>query len=149
MEGMQFPLRLYGTFTHEYLMEQTGKVYNGIGSYNDSTFGVPMPHYTANLEAAAMRGNHSLIATVRFIPAMDLQVPNPATNGGTQSFPFTTVDLLYRYQMPWFKNSSVTAAVLNVTNQDPPIAGGALTTVFSDTYFILGRVFRVGAEFKF
>jgi len=147
--GMQFPIRLYGTFTHEYLLQQAGINYNGVGSYNDSTFGVPMPHYTANLEASAILGNHSLMATVRFIPAMDLQVPNPATNGGTQSFAFTTLDLLYRYQLPWSKASSVTAAVLNVTNEDSPIAGGSQLTVFNNTYNFLGRVFRVGAEYKF
>jgi hypothetical protein len=147
--GLQFPLRLYGTFTNEYLMQQGGVLYDGVGSYNDSTFGVPIPHYTANLEAGVVRGDHSLLATLRVIPAMHLQVPNPAVNAGTQSYTFTTLDLLYRYQLPWSKGSSVTAAIMNVTDEQDPIAGGSQLTSFVDTYNFLGRVFRLGVEYKF
>src|SRR5262249_23259534 len=93
---LQFPLRLFGTFTRNYVMQQSGVLYHGVGKYNDSTFGVPMPRYTANLMAGVMGGPHSLLATVRYLPAMTLQVPNPATNAGTQSMSFTTIDLLYR-----------------------------------------------------
>jgi hypothetical protein len=147
--GLQFPLRLYGTYTHEYLMQQGGVLYNGVGKYNDSTFGVPIPHYTANLQVGVIGGNHSLLATVRYLPPMTLQVPNPATNAGTQSFSFTTLDLLYRYQMPWNSASSVTAAIMNVTNAEDPIAGGSQLTTFPNTYNFLGRVFRVGVDYKF
>ncbi len=147
--GLQFPLRLYGTYTHEYLMQQGGVLYNGVGKYNDSTFGVPIPRYTANLQVGVISGNHSLLATVRYLPPMTLQVPNPATNAGTQSFSFTTLDLLYRYQMPWSSASSVTAAIMNVTNAEDPIAGGSQLTTFPNTYNFLGRVFRVGVDYKF
>jgi hypothetical protein len=147
--GLSYSLRLFGTFTREYLMSEGGVLYNGVGSYNDNTFGVPMPHYTANLQAGIIRGAHSLLATVSFIPAMDLQDPNPAINAGTQSKPFTTLDLLYRYELPWSNASSVTAAIMNVTNEQDPIAGGSQITTFSDTYNFLGRVFRVGVDYKF
>ena len=147
--GLQFPLRLYGTYTHEYLIQQGTTVYNGVGKYNDSTVGVPMPHWTGNLQASVIGGNHSLLATVRYIPPMTLQVPNPATNAGTQSFSFTTLDLLYRYQLPWSNGSSVTAAVMNVMGKDDPIAGGSQVTTFGNTYNFLGRVFRVGVDYKF
>lgn len=146
--GLQFPLHLYGTITHEYLMQQGNTIYNGIGSYNDSTVGVPMPHWTGNLEAGVMGGNHSLMATVRYIPPLTLQVPN-SSNAGTQSFSFTTLDLLYRYQLPWSNGSSVTAAVMNVFAKDDPIAGGSQITTFGNTYNFLGRVFRVGLDYKF
>ena len=96
-----------------------------------------------------MGGSHMLLATVRYIPGMRLQVPNPATNAGTQSFAFTTLDLLYRYQLPWSNGSSVTAAIMNVTGKDDPISGGSQLTVFNNTYNFLGRVFRVGVDYKF
>ena len=147
--GLQFPMHLYGTITHEYLMQQGNTIYNGVGSYNDSTVGVAMPHWTGNLEVGVLGGNHSLLATVRYIPPMTLQVPNPASNAGTQSFSFTTLDLLYRYQLPWSNGSSVTAAVMNVTNKDDPIAGGSQITTFGNTYNFLGRVFRVGVDYRF
>ncbi|HEY4212094.1 MAG TPA: TonB-dependent receptor [Steroidobacteraceae bacterium] len=147
--GLQFPIRLYGTYTHEYLIQQGSTVYNGVAKYNDSTVGVPMPHWTGNLQASVIGGNHSLLATVRYIPPMTLQVPNPATNAGTQSFSFTTLDLLYRYQLPWSNGSSVTAAVENVLGKDDPIAGGSQVTTFGNTYNFLGRVFRVGVDYKF
>lgn len=146
--GVQFPMRLYGTFTQEYLMNQGGTIYNGVAKYNDSTFGVPIPHFTANFQAGVIVGNHSLLATVRYIPPMSLQVPNPTVNAGTQSFSFTTLDLLYRYQLPWSNRSSVTAAVMNATNAQDPIAGGSQLTVFPNTYNFLGRVFRVGVDYK-
>jgi len=146
--GLQFPYRLYGTYTREYEMQQSGVLYDGVGKYNDSTFGVPMPEYTANLQAGVMGGNHSLLATVRYIPPMTLQVPM-ASNAGTQSYSFTTLDLLYRYQLPWSNGSSVTAAVMNVFAKDDPIAGGSQVTTFGDTYNFLGRVFRVGLDYKF
>jgi outer membrane receptor for ferrienterochelin and colicin len=109
---------------------------------------VAMPHWTGNLEASVMGGNHSLTATVRYIPPMNLQVPL-SSNAGTQSFSFTTLDLLYRYQLPWSNGSSVTAAVMNVFAKDDPIAGGSQVTTFGDTYNFLGRVFRVGVDYKF
>ena len=146
--GLQFPLHLYGTITHEYLMQQGNTIYNGIGSYNDSTVGVAMPHWTGNLEAGVIGGNHSLLATVRYIPPLTLQVPL-SSNAGTQSYSFTTLDLLYRYQLPWSNGSSVTAAVMNVFAKDDPIAGGSQVTTFGDTYNFLGRVFRVGVDYKF
>ena len=97
----------------------------------------------------SLGGNHSLLATVRYIPPMTLQVPNPAANAGTQSNSFTTLDLLYRYELPWSNGSSVTAAVMNVTNAEDPIAGGSQVTTFGNTYNFLGRVFRVGVDYKF
>jgi hypothetical protein len=130
-------------------MQQSGKLYDGVGKYNDSTFGVPMPEYTANLQAGFMTGSHSLLATVRYLPSMTLQVPNPATNAGTESKSFTTLDLLYRYQLPWSDGSSVTAAIRNVTNEDDPIAGGSQLTTFGNTYTFFGRVFRLGVDYKF
>jgi iron complex outermembrane receptor protein len=147
--GWQFPFRLYGTYTREYEMLQAGVLYDGVGKYNDSTFGVPMPEYTANLQAGVMTGAHSLMATVRYLPALTLQVPNPATNAGTESASFTTIDLLYRYQLPWSDGSSVTAAVRNVTNKEDPIAGGSQLTTFGNLYTFFGRVFRVGVDYKF
>jgi outer membrane receptor for ferrienterochelin and colicin len=86
---------------------------------------------------------------VRYLPAMTLQVPNPATNAGTESKSFTTLDLLYRYQLPWNNDSSVSAAIRNVTNAEDPIAGGSQLTSFGNTYTFLGRVFRVGVDYKF
>lgn len=147
--GLQLPFRLFGTYTREYLMQQGGVLYDGVGKYNDSTFGVPMPEYTANLSAGVMGGAHSLLATVRYLPAMTLQVPNPASNAGTESKSFTTLDLLYRYLLPWGNGSSVTAAIRNVTNEDDPIAAGSQLTTFGNTYTFLGRVFRVGVDYKF
>ena len=147
--GLQYSLRLFGTYTTQYLMQQGGVLFDGVGKYNDSTFGVAMPHYTANLTAGLAGGSHSLLASVRFLPAMTLQVPNPASNAGTESRTFTTLDLLYRYSLPWNGRSSVTAAIRNVTNADDPIAAGSQLTSFGNAYTFLGRVFRVGVDYKF
>ena len=147
--GLQFSFRLYGTYTREYQLQQGGVTYDGVGKYNDSTFGVPMPEYTANLTAGVTAGAHALTATVRYLPSMTLQVPIPASNAGTESKSFTTLDLLYRFQLPWNDRSSVSAAIRNVTNEEDPIAGGSQLTGFNNTYSSFGRVFRVGVDYRF
>jgi hypothetical protein len=146
--GLQFPLRLFGTYTREYTLQQAGVVYHSVGTYNDDDFGVPMPRYTANASVGVVGGPHSLLATVRYIPALKLQSLD-AASAGTESKSFTTLDLLYRYDLPWSRGSSVTAAIKNVTNAEDPIAGGAQVTTFGNTYNFLGRVFRVGVDYKF
>ncbi len=146
--NLRYSLRLYGTYTHEYEMLQDRVLYDGVGKYNNSTFGVPIPKYTVNLAAGVRGGAHSLQATVRYMPALELLIPTTA-NVGTESKSFTTLDLLYRYELPWSKGSSVSAAIMNVTGEDDPIAAGALTTSFGNTYNFLGRIYRVGVDYKF
>ena len=130
-------------------MQQGGVMYDGVGKYNDSTFGVPMPHYTANLTAGVMGGNHSLLATVRYLPAMTLQVPNPATNAGT------------RVEVVHHARSAVSLPV--ALEQWQQCHGGGheryqrgrsdcgwlAADLFGNTYTFLGRVFRVGVDYKF
>ena len=107
-----------------------------------------MPHYTANLQVGIAGGDHSLLATMRYIPALTLQV-STAANAGTQSKSFTTLDLLYRYSCPGAKAAVSRAAVKNVFNAEDPIAGGSQVTTFGNTYNFLGRVFRLGVDYKF
>ncbi|MDR0780785.1 MAG: TonB-dependent receptor, partial [Pseudomonadales bacterium] len=67
--------RLLGTWTQKYEMDVQGNVVDGVGSYNSSTFGSPMPEWRTNLSLDWKHQQQIARATVRYVSKLrnDLQ----------------------------------------------------------------------------
>lgn len=138
----EWDVRLVGSLTDKYDMTLAGALIDGVGSYNDGTFGSPNPKVRANLMLSRSSEKHTFRATLRHLSALTLRVPN-ANNIRTESKDFNTLDLLYGYQLPGGR-SDVTFSITNATDEDDPISHGAQTTSFGGLYETRGRVFRLG-----
>ena len=145
--GSEWDLRLLGSWTDKYDMTVQGVLVDGVGSYNDGTFGSPNPEWRANLTFGWTKESHMVRATLRHLSALTLRVPTPANNR-TESKVFNTLDLLYGYTLPNGR-SDVTLAIANATDEDDPLAHGAQTTSFGGLYEMRGRVYRVGFNWGF
>jgi len=126
-------------------MQVGGVLYDGVGKYNDSTFGVPMPHYTRTWRRVSSVARTHCWQTVRYLPAMTLQVPNPrlmrvrSRSRSPHLICCTATSCLEQWQQ-------CHGGDRNVTNAEDPIAGASQLTSFGNTYTFLGRVFRVGVD---
>ncbi|MDP3592030.1 MAG: TonB-dependent receptor, partial [Phenylobacterium sp.] len=108
------------------------------------------PQWKATAFAEYTRDNHNLRWTVRYVDNMI------DTRGGSSTFAtnqngrkidaFITHDLTYRALLPW--DTTLTAAVINVFDQDPPFARLDLS-YDPFTANPLGRYYKLGITKKF
>lgn len=145
--GGQWNARLVGSWTHKYDMTVAGTLVDGVGSYNDATFGSPNPEWRVNLMLGWSRNNHVVRATLRHLSKITLRMPTPS-NMFTEEKAFDTVDLLYAYALPNGR-SDFTFSVTNAFDKDDPVLHGAQTTSTGGLYEMRGRVYRMGLTWGF
>jgi hypothetical protein len=145
--GSEWNVRLLGSWTHKYDMTVAAELIDGVGSYNDGTFGSPNPEWRANLVLGWSKGSHMARATMRHTSKLTLRVPTPA-NMLTEEKAFNTVDLFYGYALPNGR-SDVTVSIVNAFDEDDPLLHGAQTTSTGGLYEMRGRVFRLGLNWGF
>lgn len=145
--GSEWNVRLLGSWTHKYDMTVAAELIDGVGSYNDGTFGSPNPEWRANLVLGWSKGSHMARATMRHTSKLTLRVPTPS-NMLTEEKAFNTVDLFYGYALPNGR-SDVTVSMVNAFDEDDPLLHGAQTTSTGGLYEMRGRVFRLGLNWGF
>ena len=143
--GNNFRVNLTGTNTLSYEFTTEGAVIDGVGFYNHSNLGVPMPDFTAVVRFDWQRGDHYARIAARHIPEVKEDTSNPRT----QSYEFTTIDLGYTYTFGPDGRGNASIAVANATDEETPIDGTTLSTNASSTWDPRGRLYRIGAYWAF
>jgi len=117
------------------------RFFEGAGNYNATNFGYPNADLMANLRLDWRRGNHFARATVRHISA--LENDQPELRPLTEEKDFQMLDLLYEYSLGSGRGT-VSASVLNATDEVDPIRQGDLRTTTSFVHDLGGRMYRLG-----
>jgi iron complex outermembrane receptor protein len=122
-----------------------------VGTMDYLGFG-SQPQWKGSAFAEYTRGDHNVRWTVRYVDNMiDTRgVTSPATfatnQNGLKIGAFVTHDLSYRVFLPW--DTTLTAAVINVLDEDPPFARLDLS-YDPFTANPLGRYYKLGVTKKF
>lgn len=109
-----------GTFVDTYdLTDSNGVTIDGAGSRNATNFGNSTPDFRANLGVGWSTEKHSANVVLRHITSYeDDQTAAPIDS-------FTSLDLQYNFSLGEIlreaSNSVVTAGIINVTDEDPPL----------------------------
>jgi len=110
------------------------------------------PQWKGSAFAEYTRGDHNIRWTIRYVDDMvDTRgVTSPATfatnQNGLKIGAFVTHDLAYRVFLPW--DTTLTASVINVFDEDPPSARLDLS-YDPFTANPLGRYYKLGVTKKF
>ena len=120
---------LHATRVLEYdITRPDGQKIDGAGHLNFANIGSPMPEWRSTLNLTWQRGNHQ--AVLMFNYTSDYRHRRTATVTDRIDS-FATFDLQYRLELAGLigpdADTSLTAGILNVTNEDPPyvnIGGG-------------------------
>lgn len=144
----EFGLDLRGTATLTYDVSTEVGIVDGAGFLNTTNAGEPIPDWRATLIGDWVSGDHYGSVTIRHIPKVN---EDSIVNVDTTEDAFTIVDLLYAYDTSsWFgTNSTLTVGVGNVTDEEPPIQDGTLTTVNTILYDPRGRTWQLGLRVGF
>src|SRR5690606_3100841 len=113
-------------------MDVQGRVVDGVGSYNMSTFGSPNPEWRGNVQLDWRRDAHMARATWRYVSKLVNDAPN-ANNNLTEETDFHPLDLTYGYTLP-FADADLTFTVINVFDEEDPLRHGVQTTTTSNIY---------------
>ncbi len=145
--GSQWTAKLLGTWTHKYDMDMQGRLVDGVGSFNSSTFGSPNPEWRGNAQLDWRRDSHLVRATWRYTSKLINDAPT-ANNLLTEETDFSTLDLIYGYTLP-NENGDVTFSIVNALDEEDPLRHGAQTTSTSNIYESRGRIYRIGLNWGF
>jgi len=136
--------------------------FDGAGRSNVNTGFTPLPELKGSAFVEFNRGNHNLRWTTRYVdsyvdsrssldPQRNIFTPQPSTNGlaltgGRRIDSHVTHDLAYVLQLP--AEMTVSAAISNLTDEDPPFARLELS-YDPTTVSPLGRTVKVGVRKRF
>jgi iron complex outermembrane recepter protein len=129
---------------------------DGVGSRNDSNFGVPMAEWRANAALTWLRGQHRATLTARYISGLqDDRTSTVSAYTGLRlrqdDSSFTTFDLLYSFTDGLFglQDSELGCYVTNMLDESPPLLDQAPYYWDLNTYDGRGRIYGVQARLKF
>ena len=125
----RFLSRLHATRVLEYdITRPDGRKIDGAGHLNFANIGSPMPKWRGTLNLTWQSGNHQTVLMFNY--TSDYRYRRTATVTDRIDS-FATFDLQYRLELAGLlgpdADTSLTAGVLNITNEDPPyvnIGGG-------------------------
>ncbi len=144
-------LRLQGTYVNEYIgINQQGVKIDGIGTDGDGINGVGSnAQNRVNFVATYARDNHSLRWTSRYSDGIENAFPDLPNEANTSEGSATFHDFLYTYTLPGLNESSVTLAILNVGDKEPPLVANTLTTDNPSLFDPRGRMYRLSYNMSF
>jgi len=150
LAGGEAGLRLSGVHVNKYAgTANNGQLIDVVGTDGGGVSGVGTnPENRVNLVATYDMGNHSARWTTRWTAGTELRNPGAFqynTIEGSASFH----DFLYSYTLPGNADSSVSLAILNVGDKEPPLVANTLTTTNSGLYDPRGRMYRVSYNYSF
>lgn len=108
-----------------------------------------LPELRGTVFAEFGRGRNSLRVSGSYIDGVtDLNAGSRLANGQNDEIPsYFTTDLIYQYKMP--SNLSLTAAVFNVADRDPPRVRQADFSYDPLFYNPIGRAFKIALQKRF
>jgi outer membrane receptor protein involved in Fe transport len=144
--GGEFGVRFVGAYTAEYLaLNENGVLVDAVGTdgFNVASADADVnPELIANVINTYSRGNHSFRATWRYSSGIERTNPNNLLDGW-DSGSYVTLDLNYNYDLPTSNPSTLSIAVLNASDELPPLTPNGLITYNAGLYDGRGRLFRL------
>jgi iron complex outermembrane receptor protein len=144
--GGTFGVRYVGAFTQRYagIDAQTGRLVDVVGTDGFAVNGVETnPDLRANLIVTYAKGSHDVRGSFRYTSGTELTDPNPLRQAFDESS-YTQLDFVYGWDAPTARPARLSVAVLNATDEEPPLSPNGLITYNAALYDGRGRMVRVG-----
>lgn len=124
--GGSFTVGTSLTYTFEYKTDAlaiggvtVAPAFDAVGQLNYQTTAYPLPQIKGDVHFEYTNGDHNLRLTVRYADSYRDQRA-AITGAGKEIDAYATSDLAYRVFLPW--DTTFTAVVENMTDEDPPLA---------------------------
>ncbi len=137
-----FGVRLLSSYVTKFdISAADGSIVDAAGSDAGEDLGLfNNPELRANVITTFDSGNHSVRWSARYTSGIELYNPG-AFEYNTSEGGWTQHDVVYTYTLP--SSNEVTLAILNITDNEPPLMANTLTTEDSRLYDPRGRMFRL------
>jgi len=144
-DGGTFGMRYIGAFTERYagIAAQTGQLVDVVGTDGFAVNGVGTnPDLRANLIVTYGKGSQNIRGTFRYTSGTELTDPNPLRQAFDEGS-YTQLDLVYAWDAPTSLPGRLSVAVLNATDEEPPLSPNGLITYDPSLYDGRGRMLRL------
>lgn len=140
--GNQLGIRLLAAYVQSFKISTLdGTLVETVGTDRGSDLGLlDNPEMRANLITTFSTGDHDFRWSLRFTDGIELWNPGPFQYNTDESA-WMQHDLVYTYTLP--SANQVNVAILNATDNEPPLVANSLTTVDSRLHDPRMRMFRV------
>ncbi len=130
--------------TPQYAGRVAGRLRNVVGTNADGVSGVSgsNPDLRANLILTYGVGNHNLRGTIRYTSGIENVDPNPLESRWDEGA-YTQLDLVYDWDVPLSRPATLSFAMINATDEEPPLNPNGLVTYTQSLYDGRGRMFRL------
>jgi outer membrane receptor protein involved in Fe transport len=105
------------------------------------------PKIRANIITSFAKGNHSARWSMRFTDGIEQANPDLTVEYNTSEASWTQHDVVYSYTLP--SSNTFDLAILNITDNEPPLQANTLTTEDSRLYDPRGRMWRLSYNHSF
>ncbi|MDX1562853.1 MAG: TonB-dependent receptor, partial [Gammaproteobacteria bacterium] len=144
-DGSVFGARFMGSWTTEYagIDNVTGQIRDVVGTTGDGVAGIGTnPDFRANVILTYGRDNHNFRLTKRYIAGSENLDPN-VLEAPFDEGPYSQWDFVYNLDFEFTNPATLSFAMLNVTDEDPPLDPNGLVTYNQGLYDGRGRMYRV------
>ena len=140
--GNQLGIRLLGAYVQSFKISTLdGTLVETVGTDRGSDLGLlDNPKIRANLITTYSTGDHDFRWSLRFTDGIELWNPG-RFQYNTDESAWMQHDLVYTYTLP--SANQLNVAILNATNNEPPLVANSLTTVDSRLHDPRMRMFRL------
>lgn len=145
----QFGVRVLATYVDKFAISDVqGVLHDVVGTDGGSDLGLfNNPQIRANVITTFNKGNHSVRWSARFTDGIELLNPDLPVEANTSEASWTQHDVVYTYTLP--SSNEFTLAILNITDNEPPLQANTLTTEDSRLYDPRGRMFKLSYDHNF
>jgi iron complex outermembrane receptor protein len=149
--GGEFGARIAGALVNAYKGTNTqGQLQDVVGTDGFNVAGVGTnPDLRYNVIVDYAKDNHYIRGTYRYTAGTEVTDPNPLVKGRTSEDDYDQIDVTYTYTLPWAGNSSASLAILNITDNEPPVVANGLVTSNTSLYDARGRMWRASLNWSF
>ena len=140
--GNRLGIRLLASYVNSFkISDLAGNLIETVGTDQGSDLGLfDNPQLRANLITTFSTGNHDFRWSLRHTDGIELWNPGQFEYNTDES-PWTQHDVVYTYTLP--SSNQLNVAVLNVTDNEPPLVANTLTTVDSRLHDPRMRMIRL------
>ena len=140
--GNLFGVRLLAAYVNSFkISDLAGNLIETVGTDQGSDLGLfDNPQVRANLILTYSMGDHDFRWSVRYTDGIELWNPG-RFEYNTDESPWTQHDVVYTYTLP--SSNQLNLAILNVTDNEPPLMANTLTTVDSRLHDPRMRMIRL------
>jgi iron complex outermembrane receptor protein len=149
MAGGEFGIRLLANYTDSFAISNLqGELIETVGTDAGEDLALNNnPKIRANIITSFAKGNHSARWSMRFTDGIEQANPDLTVEYNTSEASWTQHDVVYSYTLP--SSNTFDLAILNITDNEPPLQANTLTTEDSRLYDPRGRMWRLSYNHSF